>query len=110
MDGDLYWIKKAREERFQETFGKGCLYRPQIVHELYSKVKDELDCEVSWGIFVNGPHGVGKSHLLVNLVRKLLYGSGGKYLVTFIPDCMFFVKENTLLRAICYRLVQIPRK
>ena len=53
------------------------------------------------GRFVKGPHGIGKSHLLVNLVRMLLYGSDGKYLVTFIPDCSYFEDERSLFDVIC---------
>ena len=39
------------------------------------------------GIMVKGPGGIGKSHSLVNLVRRLTYRCKRKYRVTVIPDC-----------------------
>ena len=59
---------------------------------------------------VKGPFGIGKSHTLVNLVRKLLYDSDGKYLVTFIPDCTKFRDEYSLLDAICSSFGSAPNE
>lgn len=53
------------------------------------------------GVVVKGPTGIGKSHSLVNLVRKLLYDSNGKYLVTFIQDCEKFEDVYDLFDTIC---------
>jgi len=50
---------------------------------------------------VKGPQGIGKSHSLVNLVRKLLYDSEGKYLVNFIEDCKKFGDVYHLNENIC---------
>lgn len=53
------------------------------------------------GIMVKGPPGIGKSHSLVNLFHKLVYGSSNnKYLVTFIPDCEKLSSAHALLDAI----------
>jgi hypothetical protein len=48
---------------------------------------------------IKGPHGIGKSHSLVNVVRKLL--SEGVYLVTFIPDCERWNYPEYLQDSIC---------
>jgi hypothetical protein len=98
---DLYWIDYARGERFDSTLENGILYRPKIVDELANKVNAVLGLPVRKGIMVKGPQGVGKSHSLVSLVRKLLYGSKNKYLVTFIPDCNKWNDADYLLEAIC---------
>ena len=100
---DLYWKANVRGDRFEAalTLGKGILYRPQIVTELHQLIDSALSNEVCRGIMVKGPGGIGKSHSLVNLVRKLTYGSNNKYLVTFIPDCFKWGNVIDLLRAIC---------
>ncbi len=54
------------------------------MEDLYAEVMEALNDPAPCGIMVKGPQGIGKSHTLVNLVRKLLYGTNGKYLVTFI--------------------------
>ncbi|MGH7974254.1 MAG: hypothetical protein ACREBR_01915, partial [bacterium] len=51
------------------------------------------------GLFVTGPHGVGKSHTLINLVLKLM--STGNYLVTFLPDCANWHHVGYLVDMIC---------
>ena len=99
---DLYWKPNVREGRFESlTPGKGILYRPQIVTELHQMVGSALSSEERRGIMVKGPAGIGKSHSLVNLVRKLMYGSNSEYLVTFIPDCFKWNSVVELLDAIC---------
>jgi hypothetical protein len=81
-----YWIHKVDNARFGATVKNGILYRAEIVNELVAEVdkaftvNEELEC----GIMVAGPHGVGKSHSLINLVLALQ--QKGK-LVTFIPNC-----------------------
>ena len=100
-DEDLYWKDDVRSDRFGSTLETGILYRPQIVAELYQMVEGALRMKVSQGIMVKGPGGIGKSHSLVNLVRKLIYGSNSKYLVTFIPDCFKWGSVIDLLDAIC---------
>jgi hypothetical protein len=98
---DRYWYGRIRSIRFDSTFANGILYRPQIVEELAGKVMEVLKEPVPIGIMVKGPQGIGKSHSLVSLVRKLLYGSNNKYLVTFIPDCAQWQSAYQLLEAIC---------
>lgn len=100
---DLYWKTNVREGRFESalTSGKGILYRPQIVTELHQMIDSALSNEVRRGIMVKGPAGIGKSHSLVNLVRRLMYGSNSEYLVTFIPDCFKWYSVVELLDAIC---------
>ena len=100
-DEDLYWQSRVRGSRFLSTMETGILYRPQIVADLHQMVEGALRRKVKQGIMVKGPGGIGKSHSLVNLVRKLNYGSNSKYLVTFIPDCFQWGSVIHLLRAIC---------
>lgn len=67
-------------ERFLRTETDGVLYRPAIV----AAMKDILlTGHERMGLFVRGPHGVGKSHSLVNLVRSL---RAEGHIVTFIPQ------------------------
>jgi len=101
---DQYWFKKAWAERFDDSLTSGILYRPAIVSELLGKVENVLQDEIGKGIMIKGPQGIGKSHSIVNLVRKLLYGSGGKYFVTFIPDCRRWEDVEDLYNAICQSL------
>ena len=100
-DEDLYWQDDVRASRFLSTMETGLLYRPRIVADLHQMVEGALRRKVTQGIMVKGPGGIGKSHSLVNLVRKLNYGSNSKYLVTFIPDCFKWGSVIDLLRAIC---------
>ncbi len=90
-DLDQYWLGNVWGERFIDSLKTGMLYRPAIVSELVKEVENVLQTDIGQGIFIKGPDGIGKSHSIVNLVRKLLYGSGGKYFVTFIPDCRFTI-------------------
>ena len=53
------------------------------------------------GVMIKGPNGIGKSHSIVSLVRKLLYDSDGGYLVTFIPNCDTWSGLGNLYDAIC---------
>ena len=100
-DEDLYWQDDVRSDHFGNTLETGILYRPQIVAELHQMVEGALSRKVQQGIMVKGPGGIGKSYSLVNLVRKLIYGSNSKYLVTFIPDCFQWGSVVDLMRAIC---------
>lgn len=78
-----------RPERFD--YAGNILYRPGIVRNLQDAILSpsrtnrnrEFGSGSGLGILVNGPQGVGKSHSLVNLVRRL---RGGGHIVTFIPD------------------------
>jgi len=101
---DRYWIKKACGEPFIDSLTSGILYRPEIVSELVTEVESALTAKVGRGIMIKGPHGIGKSHSIVNLIRKLLYGSEGKYFVTFIPDCRHWKGVHNLYDAICQSL------
>ena len=84
---DSYWIENVQQVRFDDCESRGILYRPKIVEEMMKVVEDAFKKERRTGIMIKGPHGIGKSHSLVNLVRNLQYNSSCKYLVTFIPDC-----------------------
>ena len=68
------------------------------------EVENVLSERVSFGVMVKGPQGIGKSHSLVNLIRKLLYDSQGKYLVTFIQNCAKFGDVYDLYKYICYSI------
>lgn len=98
---DLYWIAEGQLDRFEGAFTRGILYRPEIVVELESQVEKAFAMPFRRGVMVKGPEGIGKSHSLVNLVRKLLYDSNGTYLVTFIQDCENFVNVLQLYDSIC---------
>ena len=98
---DFYWTATVESDRFIGTFKRGILYRPEIVAEMVMEVENVLSERVSFGVMVKGPQGIGKSHSLVNLVRKLLYGSQGKYLITFIQDCEKFRDVYDLYEYIC---------
>jgi len=84
---DLYWDGQL-SDRFDGSLEEGILYRHAIVDEMKNEV-DKAFKKRKAGVMIKGPHGIGKSHSIVNLVRKLLYDSDGGYLVTFIPDCLF---------------------
>ena len=55
-------------DRFEQTEEDGVLYRPEIVAAMRTRL---LTGHERKGLFVRGPHGVGKSHSLVNLVHSL---------------------------------------
>ncbi|MGH3055709.1 MAG: hypothetical protein ACRDL7_12100, partial [Gaiellaceae bacterium] len=109
---ERYWMDNVRKERFPQEHPK-ILYRPDIVNKIMFDIpggvwiRDTLiepfgiseALNHGKGIIVNGPHGVGKSHTLVNLVLKLM--STGDYLVTFIPDCNKWGNVGYLVEVIC---------
>jgi hypothetical protein len=94
-----YWTDLVRPDRFERTLRSGILYRPHIVDELSAKVESAFASGVRQGIIVQGPHGIGKSHSLINLVLKL--ESSGNYLVTFVPDCTLWNSAVFLVDLIC---------
>ena len=98
---DGYWMKDVQQERFDDGESRGILYRPKIVKEMMKVVDDTFNKNRRGGIMIKGPHGIGKSHSLVNLVRTLQYDSSCKYLVTFIPDCDRWECVGDLYTAIC---------
>eukprot|EP00978_Attheya_sp_CCMP212_P039746 scaffold209758_cov40-Attheya_sp.AAC.1 len=98
---DSPWIQKVRGERFGQTMEGGILYRPYITDQLVGRVEAALGKVLPNGIMVKGPQGIGKSHSLVNLVRKLEQESDGKYLVTFVPDCEKWDTLHDLYASIC---------
>jgi hypothetical protein len=98
---DLYWEVNVRASRFEASFDNGILYRPEIVADMHQIIDHALDLRVCKGVMVKGPGGIGKSHSLINFLRKLIYGSNNKYLVTFIPDCFRWGSVIQLLQAIC---------
>ncbi|MGH7973950.1 MAG: hypothetical protein ACREBR_00390, partial [bacterium] len=75
------------------------LYRPTICAELEVMVNNCFNSPLKKGLFVTGPHGVGKSHTLMNLVLKLM--STGNYLVTFLPNCDQWSGVAYLVEMIC---------
>jgi hypothetical protein len=99
---DYKWLATMETERFEGSLNRGILYRPEIVHELVTEVESVFNERLAYGVMVLGPEGIGKSHSLINLVRKLRYDSNGKYLVTFIPDCEKFEDIHDLYEYICY--------
>jgi hypothetical protein len=93
------WQRKMQPEGFEFSIPNGILYRPAITEELFDKVKAALEKHVKKGVLVQGPHGIGKSHSLVNLVLKLQ--STGNYLVTFVPDCDQWDTVTFVFKLIC---------
>jgi hypothetical protein len=102
------WQRKMQPEGFEFSIPNGILYRPAITEELFDKVKAALEKPVEKGVLVQGPHGIGKSHSLVNLVLKLQ--STGKYLVTFVPDCDQWGTVTFLFELICDSLGITPHE
>lgn len=94
-----YWVDSVRAERFKGTLQRGFLYRPAIADDLCNCIQDALNSSVREGVMVKGPHGIGKSHSLVNTVLKL--ESAGHHLVTFIPDCAVWTNARFLIDYIC---------
>jgi hypothetical protein len=88
---------RYRASRFHETEEEGILYRPDIVQAMKDIILSRTGI-IKFGIIVKGPHGIGKSHSLVNLVRSLR--SDG-HIVTFIPDCENWDNSFELVEAIC---------
>lgn len=100
-DENQYWAGHVRTERFADTLQpNGMLYRPTIVNEICSRIDTILDSKVKQGLMVKGPQGIGKSHSLVNVVRKL--ESTGYYLVTFFPDCDSWSTAFFFIQQVCY--------
>ena len=100
-DENQYWTGHVRTERFADTLQpNGMLYRPAIVNEICSRIDTILDSKVPQGLIIKGPQGIGKSHSLVNVVRKL--ESTGDYLVTFIPDCDRWSTAFFFIQQVCY--------
>ena len=97
--GKPYW-NELPSDRFKFTNFHGVLYRPDIVNEIVPRIEKELrKTFCASGLMIKGPYGSGKSHSIVNVVRKLQ--STGNYLVTFIPDCKNWTTSYDLIEAIC---------
>ena len=96
--GHQSWIEQL-PSCFDDSRKRGILYRPEIVNEIIAKVQENLSKPVSLGLFISGPQGIGKSHSIVNVIRKLQ--STGDYLVTFVPDCGNWKTSDDLIEAIC---------
>jgi hypothetical protein len=95
----VYWKDSVRAERFDETLENGILYRPRITNEIFNETMKLLQRNAPLGLMIKGPHGIGKSHSLVNVVWKLL--STGDYLVTFVPNCENWGNTKYLGETIC---------
>jgi hypothetical protein len=63
----------------------GVTVSQRLPMHLLQKVNEAISMDVLSGVIVKGPHGVGKSHSLVNLVLTLQ--ASGRCLVTLVPDC-----------------------
>jgi hypothetical protein len=68
----VYWKDSVRIEHFSDTLDNGILYHPDITNEIYAEIVNMLNTNVSTGLMIKGSHGIGKSHSLINVVRKLL--------------------------------------
>ena len=107
-----YWRDDITSMRFVTSFRDGILYNPEIVNEICTAVAANLAKVPKQGLMIKGPQGSGKSHSIVNVVRKLQ--STENYLVTYIPDCRFWHTSFDLVKAICssfgtnYDLLDLP--
>jgi hypothetical protein len=96
--GPQSWIEQL-PTRFVDGLTNGILYRPEIVNEIIAMVEGNLSIPVAQGLMIKGPPGIGKSHSIVNVIRKLQ--STGNYLVTFIPNCENWKTSADLINVIC---------
>eukprot|EP00978_Attheya_sp_CCMP212_P020083 scaffold57085_cov46-Attheya_sp.AAC.4 len=94
-----YWHKRLRAERFTRS---GILYRPSITDGMEQRVEACFEARGSQGLMIKGPQGIGKSHSIVNLYRKLV--TSGNYLVTFIPLCDDWEDLDDFVEAVCQSL------
>jgi hypothetical protein len=94
-----YWVNNVRPCRFERTLKEGILYRPTIVDEICAQISVCLSSETRKGLMIKGAQGTGKSHSLVNVVRKL--HCSGNYLVTFFPDCEWWTNTSNFLDTVC---------
>ena len=69
------------------------------MNEICTAVAANLANFTKRGLMIKGPQGSGKSHSIVNVVRKLQ--STEKYLVTFIADCSSWDTSFYLVNKIC---------
>ena len=96
---DPYWMNDIASDRFNTSFCNGILYRPEIVDEICTAVATNLANVPKQGLMIKGPPGIGKSHSIINVVRKLQ--STEQYLVTYIPDCKSWTSSFHLIERIC---------
>lgn len=97
-----YWQHRTRSDRFAESLSAGILYRPEITSQICAIISQQLDpvvTKAATGLMVKGPQGVGKSHSLVNVLRKL--ESSGEYHVTLFPDCEFWETASDFVTTVC---------
>ena len=104
--GNPYWLTKVRGARFKATLKSGILYRQEMVDGICQQIEKTLHSDVPEGVMVKGPQGIGKSHSIVNVVRKL--HSTGTFLVTFVPDCDDWDRASQLVDAICASFGSTP--
>lgn len=97
-------MQEYRVERFTDTLRDGILYRPAIVNQMKQVILDPNN--IYFGTMIKGPHGIGKSHSLVNLVRNLR--SEG-HVVTSIPDCESWDISYDFVVAACRSLNIEPK-
>ena len=107
-----YWQGGISSDRFATSFRDGILYNPEMVNEICTAVATNLAIVTRRGLMIKGPQGSGKSHSIINVVRKLQ--STEKYLVTYIADCTRWYTTFYLVKTICssfgtsYDLLNLP--
>jgi hypothetical protein len=94
-----YLKAKLKEGHFSSTMERGALYRPDVTNGISRSIDTCLKKAVAWGLMINGPYGIGKSHSIVNVVWKLM--STGDFLVTYIPNCEHWETTQYLVDTIC---------
>jgi hypothetical protein len=94
-----YLKAKLQECHFSSTMERGALYRPDVTNGIYRSVDTCLQEAVAWGLMINGPYGIGKSHSIFNVVWKLM--STGDFLVTYILNCEHWETTQYLVDSIC---------
>ena len=101
-DYHSYWHNKMWAGRFEESMKSGILYRPSVTDEITMLIQACFEAPGPKGLMIKGPQGIGKSHSIINVYRKLV--TSGDYLVTFIPYCQIWNSLDYFVQTVCQSL------
>lgn len=96
-----YWCRNIKADRFENS-KLGILYRPTITNEIVQAVEECFKIRGRRGLMIKGPQGIGKSHSMISVYRKLV--TSKKCLVTFIPYCKDWQDKEFFLHTVCASL------
>ena len=97
-----YWTSQLRADRFADD--PRILYRPSIADAIVSRIDKCFMASGKKGLMIKGPQGIGKSHSIINVYRKLVSSTQNNYLVTFIPFCEDWNNTDFFANAVCRSL------